>query len=455
MLALLVLALLVQPVAASKPTKSAVYTIEKTHQLPNYSTNAANDVVATIFLLDNRSDHLSQQILSEQIKVDGALVSPEISSTGDNRIAQISLSTIDPDESKTITVTQTVRVDQVEPIDVSSVQGDIPPGLLTYTEPIAYLWESDNEVIKEKALELTAGQTNFYCKAKQIFNFVKDYLIYQEMVEEHGAVWAYNNRRGDCTEFTNLFIALCRAAGIPAKFVSGYGYKPGDEDLERMEHAFALIYLPNVGWVPVDLTWAQPQGQFGELSYDHVVQLTSDGNNMVRGAEIRLPGNKVRYKYGVPGPDPNLNFESVGRITKEVAVEPKITAVPTIEDSILEFSVTVKNTGLKTVTNLRVELSADETYFEVPPAESVDTLSANMQQVVSFDVQVKADVENAMIQASVTYDSQYGTFLEEGQMLVSVSVSAPSEDMINIMLLVFVAAIIGLTISVAVALARR
>ena len=449
------LALLVQPVVASQPTKSAVYTIEETHQLPNYSTNVANDVVATILLLDNRSDHLSQQILSEQIKVDGVLVSPEISSTGDDRIAQISLGTIGPGESKTITVIQTVRVDQVEPIDASAVQGDIPPGLLTYTEPIAHLWESDNEVIKEKALELTAGQTNFYHKAKQIFNFVEDYLTYQKLVEEHGAVWAYNNRRGDCTEFTNLFIALCRAAGIPAKFVSGYGYKLGNEDLERMGHAFALIYLPNVEWVPVDLTWALPQGQFGELSYDHVVQLTSDGNNMVHEAEIRAPGNKVRYKYEVPGPDPNLNFESVGRITMEVAVEPKVAAAPTIEDSILEFSVTVKNTGLKTVTNLRVELSADTTYFEVPPAKSIDSLSANMQQGVSFDVQVKADVENAVIKASVTYDSQYGTFLAEDQMLLSASVSAPSEDVVNTILLIFVAAIIGLAIAVAVALARR
>jgi len=450
-----VLALLVQPVVASQPTESAVYTIEETHQLPNYSTNAANDVLATILLLDNRSDHLSQQILSEQIKVDGVLVSPEISSTDENRIAHISLGTIGPGESKTITIIQAVRVDQVEPIDASSVQGDIPPALLTYTESIAHLWESDNEVIEEKALELTLGQANFYHKAKQIFNFVKDYLTYQKLVEEHGAVWAYNNRMGDCTEFTNLFIALCRAAGIPAKFVSGYGYKPGEEDLESMGHAFALIYLPNVGWVPVDLTWALPQGQFCELSYDHVVQLTSDGSNMVREAEIRVPGNKVSYKYEVPGPDPDINLESVGKITMEATVEPKVTAVPTIEDNILEFSVTVKNTGLQTVTNLRVELSADTTYFEVPPAENIDSLSANAQQEVSFDVQVKADVENAVINASVTYDSQYGTFLAEDQMIVSASVSAPSEDTINTMLLVFLAAIIGLTIAVAVALVGR
>ena len=448
------LTLLVHPVAASQPTKSVVYTIEETHRLQNYSTNAANDVVATILIFDNRSGYVSQHVLMEQIMVDGVPVSPDISSTEDNRIARISLGTIPPGGSKTITVTQTIRVDKVGPVDPNTVQGNVPADFLVYTEPIANLWESDNQVIIEKAAELTAGQTNFYLKAMGIFDFVKDYLTYQEQLEEHGAIWAYDHRSGDCTEFTNLFIALCRAAGIPTKFVSGYGYKPGDENLERMGHAFALIYLPNVGWTPVDLTWPLHQGQFGELSNDHLVQLTSDGKNMVKDGRVTVPGNGVTWSYDAAGPNPNLKFEYTGRITREVAVEAKL-AEGGMQDNAKRFSVIVRNVGLQTVTNLRVELSVDANYFDAPPAQNLGSLSGDAQQTVNFDVEVKANVENSLLKASVTYDSPYGTFLAEDQMSVSAAIPSPPGGATNTLLLALIAVIIGSIIAVVAVLLRR
>lgn len=453
-LVLLMLTLLAHPVAASQPTKSVVYTIEETHRLQNYSTNAAKDVFATILIFDNRSGHVGQHVLMEQIIVDGVPVSPDILSTEDNRITRISLGTIPPDESKTITVTQTIRVDKVGPIDPNTVQGNVPADFLVYTEPIANLWESDNQVIIGKAAELTAGQPNFYLKARGIFDFVKDYLTYQEQLEEHGAVWAYDYRSGDCTEFTNLFIALCRAAGIPAKFVSGYSYRPGGENLERVGHAFALMYLPNVGWAPVDLTWPLHQGQFGELSNDHLVQLTSDGKNMVKDGRVTVPGNGVTWSYDAAGPNPNLKFEYTGRITREVAVEAELAGGGT-QDNVKKFSVTVKNIGLQTVANLRVELSVDVNYFEVPPAENISSLAGGAQQTVSFDVGVKAEVENSPLKVSVIYDSSYGTFLAEDQVLVSVTVSAPPGEAINTLLLALIAVIAGSTIVVVAVLLRR
>ena len=40
--------------------------------------------------------------------------------------------------------------------------------------------------------------------------------------EDLGALWTLQNRRGDCTEQSYLFVALCRACGIPARVVAGY-----------------------------------------------------------------------------------------------------------------------------------------------------------------------------------------------------------------------------------------
>jgi len=459
---LIVVALLavlaVQPLAsAQESTRSAVYRIEETHQLPNPSGSAATNVTAYIFLLDNRLNYASQHVLSEEIRVGGALVTSEIYSetrTEDNRVAQFSLGTIGAYDSKTITITQIIRFDHIGPIDPSVIQGEVPGNLSKYTQSIPHLWESDDPVLENKALELTAGKTSLYDKAKAIFDFVKSYLVYVPQTDEHSALQAYNSRVGDCSEFTHLFSALCRAVGIPTMFVSGYGYDPEKEDLGSMGHAFAFIYLPGVGWAPVDLTWNRPQGMFGELSNDHLIELTSDGSNLVSGGEIRIPGRPERSYHYVP-PNPNINFVSTYNITRLVAVEPTIYAGSKIQDSMWEFSVDVKNLGTQSISNVTVALQADPTYFEVPSAQSVGALGSEMHNVAYFNVHVKQSVENSLVTAVVTYDSPYGIFKAQGQITASATLVSPVSELPIILLLILLVCVVGGIAAVAVALLRR
>ena len=417
----------VQPYAsAGQSTRSAVYLIEKTYGLPNNgSTTAGNVVVTPIQIFDNRLDYAGQRVLSEEIRVDGVLVGPEIyseSRTEDNRIGSFSLGTISPGEIRTITVTQIIRVDHVGPIDPSAVQGGMPGIDPMYTQPIPNLWESDDPVLKNKALELIAGESNPYYQAKAIFDFVENHLTYKKMAVEYSALGAYNSREGDCSEFTHLFSALCRAAGIPTRFVSGYCYDSAAG--KAVGHAFAFIYLPGVGWVPMDLTWNRPKGMFGELSNDHLIQLTSDGRNLVEGTKIKIPGDcdKPSYAYPELDPDPNLHVVASESITCLVGVEPKIYAGSKIQDSTWKFSVDVKNVGTQSISNVRVELQADSTYFEVPAAQEVGSIGSGMHQMAYFDLRVKQTVENSFVTAIVTYDSPYGPFRAESQVPVSATI---------------------------------
>jgi len=60
-----------------------------------------------------------------------------------------------------------------------------------------------------------------------------------------GITWAQQS--GSCRDLTVLFIEVCRAIGLAARFVSGY--QEGDADsLERHLHAWAEVYLPGAGW---------------------------------------------------------------------------------------------------------------------------------------------------------------------------------------------------------------
>jgi len=59
--------------------------------------------------------------------------------------------------------------------------------------------------------------------ARSIYRWVADNLKntgYHKT--DRGALWALENKQGDCTEFAGLFAALCRADGIPARVLSGF-----------------------------------------------------------------------------------------------------------------------------------------------------------------------------------------------------------------------------------------
>lgn len=58
--------------------------------------------------------------------------------------------------------------------------------------------------------------------------------------------------RGVCQDHAHLFIACCRSAGVPARYVSGY-VDPGHSD-QAASHAWAEVWIQGEGWVSVDVT---------------------------------------------------------------------------------------------------------------------------------------------------------------------------------------------------------
>lgn len=58
---------------------------------------------------------------------------------------------------------------------------------------------------------------------------------------------------GKCTDISSVFIALCRAAGVPARevFSIRLGKKP-QEDITTYQHCWAEFFVPGYGWVTAD-----------------------------------------------------------------------------------------------------------------------------------------------------------------------------------------------------------
>lgn len=67
-------------------------------------------------------------------------------------------------------------------------------------------------------------------------------------------------RRGACRDLTVLFLAVCRALGVAARFVSGYQGQEQSPDGKRHLHAWPEVFVPELGWLGYDPTHGVPAG---------------------------------------------------------------------------------------------------------------------------------------------------------------------------------------------------
>lgn len=145
----------------------------------------------------------------------------------------------------------------------------IDPGMIGDYNHQSWLYQKytqagDNIVITPEIIrtaeQITAGENNPYYQAKSIYQYIIDNVYYSHVphlrlaaLEYPEAVYVHQNQFGDCGAQSIYFCALCRSLGIPARTTGGYQLVPGLEGC----HFWAEFYLPNYGWIPVDVTVAE------------------------------------------------------------------------------------------------------------------------------------------------------------------------------------------------------
>ena len=81
-----------------------------------------------------------------------------------------------------------------------------------------------NQAIKNKAASLTKGLTTTAAKANAIFNYVRDGIEYSYYADsKKDASGTLSSGSANCCDQANLVVALCRAAGIPARYSHAQG----------------------------------------------------------------------------------------------------------------------------------------------------------------------------------------------------------------------------------------
>ena len=97
---------------------------------------------------------------------------------------------------------------------------------------------------------------------------------------------------GSCSEYSFAFLALCRIAGLPARYVGSIVVRTEDGSCDEASHRWAQVYLPPFGWVDWDVQAADSKlkGSFAE-------QLCFRGNHRLVTTYGGGPSNILVWEY--------------------------------------------------------------------------------------------------------------------------------------------------------------
>jgi len=113
-----------------------------------------------------------------------------------------------------------------------------------------------DERIRRLAEEIAGGRTNPYLRARRYYDWIGRNTKYS-YAREYSTLrnisrYVLDRGYGDCGQHALLFICLCRAGGVPARWQSGWTLWPERSGL----HDWAEIFVEPYGWLPVDVDYA-------------------------------------------------------------------------------------------------------------------------------------------------------------------------------------------------------
>ncbi len=157
----------------------------------------------------------------------------------------------------------------------------IPGKVRQFLKPSPYI-ESKHAKIKQLAKTVAIDKTETaWQQVESVYKWVRENVEYKFDKQIHTCLDALDSGHGDCEELSSIFIAICRAKGIPARAV----WIPS--------HTYPEFYLVdgagNGHWFPCQ---AAGTYQFGEMEEVKPI--------LQKGDRFKLPGSKKYLRYVQP-----------------------------------------------------------------------------------------------------------------------------------------------------------
>ena len=301
-------------------------------------------------------------------------------------------------------------------IDVSGQAKIIPNTIKASIDDKNYLKEQVFWPINDPSIKQIADSLK---NIKDIYNYTVNTLNY-----DYNAINA-SNRKGAlvtlsspntsiCTDFTDLFITLARAKGIPAREVQGFAYtnnskiKPININADIL-HAWPQYYDQNKeSWVSVDPTWEKTTNgidYFNDLDPNHFAFVFHglDSQNP-------LPPGAYKNKH-------NIKTVEVEFATQEIKATYESLKITSLNNKIYQPTVIkISNQNNNSFSNLKISIPGFDWQQEIsllPPFSSTEINIPNFSILKSLNPQnrkINLKIEspnNDMNQVSISNPKYY------------------------------------------------
>ena len=170
------------------------------------------------------------------------------------------------------------------------------------------------EGVYDLAAQITAGIEGDYAKAVAIRDWLAANCRYTLTVDyppedrDFVSYFLLDSREGYCSYFASAMAVLCRAVGLPTRYIEGYALhaQPGQSVILTGEnaHAWVEVYFNGVGWLSFDPTAAAGQsGEDGGVE-EHVGSGDANAPSFYEGADSPTPPPEDLESEPTATPDP-------------------------------------------------------------------------------------------------------------------------------------------------------
>ncbi len=254
------------------------------------------------------------------------------------------------------------------------------------------IWNFDNGVF-------TTPDIKNLISAKSIYDFVADKLKYdyekvnrQQSQKTPAAESLINSQSAICTDFANVFVAIARKSGIPARELEGFGISE-NQDLKPLSltqdvlHAWPEYFdRNNSTWIQIDPTWSNTTrgiDYFNKLDFNHIVFA-------IHGVSPDYPIPAGGYKYK----DEKSKDVSIEPTDPVTFPEPTFTILSSNqEDNSLKINVS-NNTGVSYSGNTIAEkgdyINETEQQINIPPFGTTEMKFKVIKQPLIGQIKTKA-----------------------------------------------------------------
>ena len=187
----------------------------------------------------------------------------------------------------------------------------------------------DDPVIQKAVKEALGGETNPYWMAWKINRYIQDHMFYQLLGGWNVAPTVLARGSGSCSEYTFVMLAMCHAAGLPARYAGSVVIRGDDASRDDVFHRWVEVYLPNVGWFPVDPSGGDSQvpsvvsDYFGGLNNRFVITTLGAGDSAALGWDY-----DSNARWTAKGRVKLMQYRGGDWVPVGRKYEPTVTAVP-------------------------------------------------------------------------------------------------------------------------------